>query len=251
MSKLKVAILEDNTQFLKALEEDLIETNLVEVCVRATNSEEFLEKVNSTNIEALILDIDLIGDSMNGLGIATNLQLPVLFVSGKTLEFYQGIEELNMNSSIPVEHITKPITSTKLGKILPKFISAIQALNKAQFVYLNFTDSKRNKIDIDTIVCIESETGSSGRSNNKKIYFTNRKPETLFNFSFSKMEELGLERTKFLMPHQSYRFTERGYIRYKDNHEIELQVCNSEGKQEIKTIPVSENYRKDIRHLMK
>lgn len=251
MSKLKVAILEDNALFLKDLEEDLTETNLVEVCVRANNSSEFLEKVNSTNIEALILDIDLVGDSMNGLGIATRLQLPVLFVSGKTHEFYQGIEELNMNSSIPVEHITKPITSSKLGKILPKFISAIQALNKAQYVYLDFADNGRNKIDIDTIVCIESETGSSGRSNNKKIYFTNRKPEILYNFSFTKMEDLGFNGTKFLKTHKSFRFNEEKYIRYTDNHEIELQVCNSEGKQEIKTIPVSENYRKDIRHLMK
>lgn len=249
MTKLKVAILEDNPSFLKALEEDLTETKLVEVCVRATNSNEFLEKVNSTNIDALVLDIDLAGDSMNGLSVASHLKLPVLFVSGKTRDFVNGIEDINTNPEIPVEHITKPFTQKKLENILGKFVLQVQAIKKARYVYLDFADSKRNKIDIDTIVCIESEPGTSGRSNNKKIYFTNRTPETLYNFSFNKMEDAGLEQTKFLIPHQSYRFNEAKYIRYTDSHEVEVQVFSSKGKLEVKKIPVSENYRKNIRRL--
>ncbi len=246
MSKLKVAILEDSPMLLKSLEDDLEETQLVEVVVRATNSTEFLEKTNSTKPEALILDIDLLGDSMNGIDIANKLKLPVLFVSGKTKEFNLGIENLDMDTTNPVFRITKPITLSKLKMILPKLISAINAINKAQFVRLDFNDSKRNKIAIDTIVFIETETGNSGASNNKRIYFTDRKPETVIDFSFSKMEEKGFDKCKFIITHKSYRLNIDKCLKYNNDHIISVEVMNENGKLEIKKIPVSENYRKSI-----
>jgi DNA-binding LytR/AlgR family response regulator len=252
MSKLKVAILEDSPMLLKSLEEDLAETQLVEVVVRATNSTEFLEKINTTKADALVLDIDLGGDSMTGLDIATNLKLPVLFVSGKTRDFYQGIEELNINSTIPVEHISKPITLDKLKKILPKFINEINAINRAKFIRLDFSDSKQNKIAIDTIVFIETETGNSGASNNKRIYFTDRNPETLFNFSLTKMEDKGFDKTQFIQIRSSHRVNADKIIRYNNStHEIEVEVFKSIGKTEIKKLPVSENFRKDVSRFKK
>jgi DNA-binding LytR/AlgR family response regulator len=252
MSKLKVAILEDSPMLLKSLEEDLEETQLVEVIVRATNSTEFLEKINATKADALVLDIDLGGDSMTGLDIATNLKLPVLFVSGKTRDFYQGIEELNINSTIPVEHISKPITLDKLKKILPKFINEINAINRAKFIRLDFSDSKQNRIAIDTIVFIETETGNSGASNNKRIYFTDRNPETLFNFSLTKMEDKGFDKTQFIQIRSSHRVNADKIIRYNNStHEIEVEVFKSIGKTEIKKLPVSENFRKDVSRFKK
>lgn len=252
MSKLKVAILEDNPLLLKSLEEDLTETHLVDVAVSATNSTEFLNKINSTIVDALVLDIDLSGDSMTGLDIATKLKLPVLFVSGKTRDFYQGIEELNINSPIPVEHISKPITLEKLRKILPKFINEINAINLAKFIRLDFSDSKQNKIATDTIVFIETDTGNSGASNNKRIYFTNRKPEILFNFSLTKMEEKGFDRTQFIQIRSSHRVNIDKILKYNNyTHEIEVEVFNSNGKPEIKKLPVSENFRKDVSRFKK
>lgn len=252
MSKLKVAILEDSPMLLKSLEEDLTETQLVEVIVRATNSKEFLERINTTKADALVLDIDLGGDSMTGLDIATNLKLPVLFVSGKTRDFYQGIEELNINSTIPVEHISKPITFDKLKKILPKFINEINAINRAKFIRLDFSDSKQNRIAIDTIVFIETETGNSGASNNKRIYFTDRNPETLFNFSLTKMEDKGFDKTQFIQIRSSHRVNADKIIRYNNStHEIEVEVFKSIGKTEIKKLPVSENFRKDVSRFKK
>lgn len=252
MSKLKVAILEDNQMLLKSLEEDLEETQLVDVIVIATNSKEFFEKLKSHKVDALILDIDLAGDSMNGLDIANLLKLPVLFVSGKTIEFNSGIEELNLNLSIPVEHITKPITSSKLSKILPKFINEIKSINLAKFVRLDFKDRKQNKIPIDTIVYIETETGNSGASNNKRIYFTDRNHETLFNFSLSKMDELGFDKTQFIQIRSSHRVNVDKILSYNNNsHEIEVEVFNSITKTEIKRLPVSENFRKDISRFKK
>lgn len=247
MIKLKVAILEDSLMLLKSLEEDLTETQLVEVIVSATNSTEFLEKINTTKADALVLDIDLVGDSLTGLDIATNLKLPVLFVSGKTRDFYQGIEELNINSTIPVEHISKPITLDKLKKILPKFINEIHAMNRAKYILLDCCGIKQNKIAIDTIVFIETETGNSGASNNKRIYFTDRNPETLFNFSLTKMEEKGFDKMQFIQIRSSHRVNADKILRYNNStHEIEVEVFKTIGKTEIKKLPVSENFRKDV-----
>ncbi len=247
MIKLKVAILEDSLMLLKSLEEDLTETQLVEVIVSATNSTEFLEKINTTKADALVLDIDLVGDSLTGLDIATNLKLPVLFVSGKTRDFYHGIEELNINSTIPVEHISKPITLDKLKKILPKFINEIHAMNRAKYILLDCCGIKQNKIAIDTIVFIETETGNSGASNNKRIYFTDRNPETLFNFSLTKMEEKGFDKTQFIQIRSSHRVNADKILRYNNStHDIEVEVFKTIGKTEIKKLPVSENFRKDV-----
>jgi len=252
MNKLKVAILEDSPMLLKSLEEDLEETQLVEIIVRATNSTEFLDKLNSTKADALVLDIDLGGDSMSGLDIATTLKLPVLFVSGKTRDFYQGIEELNINSPIPVEHISKPITLDKLKKILPKFINEINAINRAKYIRLDFSNSKLNNIALDSIVFLETDTGNSGASNNKKIYFTNRNSETLFNFSFSKMEDKGFEKTQFIQIRGSHRVNVDKILRYNNStHEIDVEVFKAIGKSEVKKLQVSESFRKYISRFKK
>jgi len=247
MSLIKVAILEDSPLLLKSLEEDLNETNLVEVVVSATKSSDFLEKVKVNQIEALVMDIDLGGDNMNGLDIANKLKLPVLFVSGKTIEFTHSIEELNMNLPIPVQHISKPITVEKLKRILPKFLNEISAFNRTRFIYLDFSDRKRNRIAIDTIVFLETDTGNSGASNNKRIYFTDRKPETLYNFSLTKMEDKGFDKTQFIQIRSSHRVNVDKILRYNNiTHEIEVEVFESNGKTVIKNLPVSENFRKDV-----
>ena len=251
MEKLKVAILEDSPMMLKSLEVDLEKTQLVEVIISATNSTDFLEKINAAKADALILDIDLVGDSMSGLDIANKLKLPVLFVSGKTIEFNHGIEELNMNSSIPVQHISKPITLDKLKKILPKFINEINTINRAKFIRLDFSESKRNKIEIDTIVYIETETGNSGASNNKRIYFTDNKPETLNNFSFVDMEKLGFDSKIFIQPHKSFRVNISKVKCYNNEHTLDVEIKNDLKKNEVKKIPVSENYRKQTLESLK
>ncbi len=244
MNKIKVAILEDSERLLNDLKRDLDESGLVEVVVKATNSKELLEKVKVTHIDAVILDIDLGSDSMTGIDVANHLKLPVLFVSGKTKEFLDGIENLNLSFSSAVEHVSKPITEDKLKKILSKFLNAVKLEHESKFVRLDFGDSKHNKISIDSIVCLESDTGKSGESNNKVIYFTNRKPETLFNFSFSKAGDILLGNS-LITPHRSYRVNPDKIKSYnaKSQH-LEVDVFNSLGETEPKKIPVSENFRK-------
>jgi len=242
--KLKVAVLEDSKTLLKDLIQILDETRLVDVVAWATNSDEFIEKVKVTSPEALILDIDLSGDNMSGLDIAGKLKLPVLFVSGKIGDFYKNIEDLNLDSKAVIEHISKPITAEKLGKILQKFIDQINALNRMQFVYLDFPDSKRNKIAVDTIVYLGTDKNKGSESNNKEIYFSNRKSEILIDFSFTKMAEKGFGKNTFITIHKSFRVNVNRILSYKKHtHEIEVSVFTASGTSEIKLLPVSANYR--------
>jgi FixJ family two-component response regulator len=248
MAKLKIAALEDNRDLLKELKQNLEDTGLVEVIAWARTSEEFLEKVDLAKPEALVLDIDLAGDSMSGLDIASRLKLPVLFVSGKTRDFYTDIEELNMMShNVTVEHISKPITPEKLKKILPKFINEIRTMNQAQYVHLDFGDTRRNKISVDSIVCLYTDKDNGADSNNKLIYFTDRQHEVLVDFSFSKMELHGFSKNQFITIHKSFRVNADKILRYHAaTHEVEVAVYKSPGKTDTKLLPVSENYRNDV-----
>ncbi len=248
MKKLKVAVLEDNMELLKDLIENLKETNQVEVTLFATNSSDFLEKIKSNPVEALILDIDLAGDSMSGIDVANKLKLPVLFISGKSRDFIDRIEDLNLNHDFPIESIMKPTSQDKLNKILIKFISRINQAEKSAFVYLTFKGNRREKIDFNTIVYLESETGGSGESNNKKIYFTNRIPETLIDFAFRKMHEKGFDENVFKTPNRSYRVNVNKINSYNPDHTLDLEVVfDSNGRTIIKHIPVSESFRSEFR----
>jgi len=249
---LKVAILEDSKILLKDLKQMLDKSGLVDVVVYALNSEEFFNKLRLQSPDALILDIDLDGDSMSGLDIASKLKLPTLFISGKIGDYFKNIEDLNIDSEAVVSHISKPITEEKLGKTLHKFIKEVNAMSKTQFVYLDFSRSKRNKIAIDTIVYLGTDKNKGAQSNNKEIYFSNRKPEILIDFSFTKMDEKGLNNNIFIKTHKSFRVNKERIERYlKETHEIEVIIHNESGKDEQKQLPVSDNYRTNIRYLPK
>jgi len=252
MTKIKVAILEDSKFLLKELKQDLDRTQLVNVVAWALNSNDFLEKIQSKSVEALILDIDISGDSMTGIDIANKLSLPVLFVSGKTKDFFERIEDLNLNSDKIIEHISKPITIEKLNKILPKFIAQIDAVNSTKFVFLNLKDieseenTKRVKIQISDIVYIGTDKNMGAKSNNKVIYFSNRRPALLIDFSFTKMEEIGLSLNRFIITHKSYRVNENKIEEYDmTDHAIKVKIYN---EPKLIKIPVSENYRRNIQN---
>lgn len=251
MNQLKVALLEDNKDQLKDRKINLEENGLAKVVVWSTNSSDFIEKVNNEKPDALLLDIDLGNDSMTGLDVAYKLKLPVMFVSGHNAKNLKDIESLQREFDFPVEHITKPFTDKDFIKTATRFLKEVNEQLKAAFIYLDFKDSKKNKIATDSIVYLESETGNSGASNNKRIYFTNRKPETLFDFSFSKMESQGFDNNLFVQTHKSFRVNAEKIKRYNNNHTVDVEVMNENGKKEVKQIPVSENYQKPIKSLLR
>lgn len=247
MNKLKVAILEDNKEQLKDRKLNLEENGLADVIVWSTNSSEFIELANQKKPDALLVDIDLGNDNITGLEVAFKLKLPVMFVSGHNAKHLKDIEKLQREFEFPVEHITKPFTEKDFIKTATIFLKEVSEQLKAAFIYLDFNNSKRNKIPVNTIVFLESETGKSGESNNKKIYFTNRPPEVLIDFSFSKMENYGFDPKIFIKTHRSYRVNAKKIDCYNNSHKVTVEYMNHNGKMEIKEIPVSLNYQRGIK----
>lgn len=146
MQKLKFGILEDDQRVGNSIKTNLEKTGLVEVVLIETTSKSFLDKINTTELDAVCLDIDLDGDSMSGLDVASLVNLPVIFTTGKTKDYISGIEEINFSKPTPVEHITKPITQEKLSKILPKLINEIKANQNSNYVFLDFVKKKQVRI---------------------------------------------------------------------------------------------------------
>lgn len=248
---LRLAILEDNDLLREELHWMVEDQKLGTILVSSGSSEEFIRKIRSTDVDVLILDIELLGDSLTGIDVANKLKLPVIFASGKARDYLEKMEEYNLNHDVPVEYITKPITSDKLKKIVTKMQIEVSNTSKSNYVYLDFKEDKKVKIPLNTIVFIETDI--DGRlSNNKKMYFTNRKPEILVDFSFSKMHEFGLTPELFIVPSKAYRVNlEKVQSISKDNHiEVEVQI-NGNGKKETKYIPVSESYRSNIKNSLK
>jgi len=245
MNKLKVAILEDNKDQLKDRKLNLEESGLANVVVWATNSSEFFEKVNQEKPDALLLDIELgNNDSMSGLDVAYKLKLPVMFVSGYNAANLTKIENLNREFDFTVEHITKPFTDAEFIKTATRFLREVGEQLLSSFVYLDFKDTKRNKIAVDSIVYLCTDKANGSESNNKLIYFTDKKPEILIDFSFSKMELFGFNKNKFLTVHRSFIVNEKHIKSYKKStHEIEVEFYNSAGKPERKLLRVSENFK--------
>lgn len=252
MSLFKVAILEDNPHLLKDLKRDLEETSLVDVVIWATGSEEFLQKIEAIKVDALMLDIDLSGESITGLDIANKLKLPVLFISGKTKDFFDRIENHNLDSDVHVDSITKPITSEKLNKILPKFIQIVSSQANTRTIVLDTAETKACKIELNDVAFICTDKTFGSESNNKRIYFRHKRPETLIDFSFVKMENLGFPSNMFIKSHGSYRVNVNVVQSYdKTQHVLKVNAMNEKGRTECFDIPVSENYRKDIRVKLK
>lgn len=251
MSLFKVALLEDNPHLLKDLKRDLEETKLVKVVVWATNSEEFLDKIIKEHVDALMLDIDLTGDSMTGLDIANKINLPVLFISGKTKEFIDRIENHNLNTKVHVDAISKPITPEKLSKILPKFIEIVKTQIKYNYILLNTLHNKGYKVEINDIVFICTDKSYGSSSNNKRIFFKNRLPDTLIDFSFVKMDNIGFPLDLFITTHGSYRVNKKHVNSYNPNdHKINVDAMDETGVVKNFKIPVSENHIKNVHRSM-
>ena len=192
MHQYKVALLEDNKKQLEKLESYLTKIPNVELVLVSTSSDDFFEQLKNKHIEILLADLDLGNDSMTGMEVAQELKIPVFFASINTADYVENMEHLKRDAEICIDHITKPFTEEQFIKSFKRFLREVDFFSNSQYVYLDFNKTKRNKILIDDIVylCADKELGSI--FNNKQIYFTNRTPENLIDFSFSKMEEKGL-----------------------------------------------------------
>ncbi len=203
--KLRVALLEDSQLLLKDHVQKIKKHDLAEVRIKSTNAEDFLNKFEEKKnyIDALVLDIDLIGESLNGIDIAKQLDLPVLFITGKTRDFIGQIEELRIYNEEPIEFLTKPVSDDKLIRIFEKFEQQIKYTQKSTYLELPFKDTYTHKIEQKNIVLIRSKEGAE---NNEKEVITTKddKPLEVSNKSMKEFFTSGLSKDQFEKVSQSF-----------------------------------------------
>lgn len=244
MSKIKIAILEDNKLLLKDLKKDFEATGLVEVVAGATNSIDFIEKVKTEKPDAIAVDIELPGDTMNGVDVANMLKLPTLWVSGNTRDYIDRIVELNAESdAVITELLNKPITESKIRGILPKFVDRVLDKKRKSIVQLKILGEGTVMIEINSIVYLTTEGESSG---NCVIYFNDRTPGTLINYPLKKVEEWDTE-TFFLKISGSERVNKKGVTRFLPPAELEVHFIDKAGKEAKKRLHISEGFQPDVR----
>ncbi|MBQ0909757.1 response regulator [Flavobacterium sp. F-328] len=252
MSKFKAALLDDNKEQLKLNQLVLESISSFEVVASCSSAKVFLKEIKISQPEILFLDLNL-GDSyMTGMEVAFQLKLPVMFVSSNTSQYIKEIESLKRDYDICVDHITKPFTEQEFIKTAQRFLKEIELFKKEEFIHLDFGATKRNKIAINSIVYLSADKNNGSESNNKLIHFTNRKPENLIDFSFSKMEEKGLLKSQFITIHKSFRVNKQHIKNYhKKNESVEVDVFSLGGKLESKFLQVSENYQSSVKEYKK
>ena len=237
MKKLNVAVLEDSPTLLKDLIENIKHLGLAKVLAHATNTDDFIAKVKQNpNIDALILDIDIIGDSMNGIDVANSIQLPTLFISGKTKDYINGIEDLRIYNEQPIEFLTKPVKDERLKKVFEKFERQIKNFEKEVFIVLKLANGFEEKVKQQDIIYIESIPNST--SNNKLIFLdTHEEPIEVSKTSMNDFFDKGLSKENFEKTHQSYiinksflnlRNIKRGDQKYKFKYFVNENEVNSE-----------------------
>jgi len=203
--KLRLAILEDSALLLNDLRSTLEDNHLGEVVVCAQRSDDFLSQMQKkiNNVDALILDITLEGDPMNGIDVANRFNLPILFITSHTKEYIFQIESLKIDKDMPIEFLTKPLNTEKLINLFGKFEKSIQAFKKHNKLNLKVMHQRNGEIEQNNIMFIKSIDGSE--SNNKMIQlFNDEIPLEVSRISLGKFFELGLSEEMFVQTSQSY-----------------------------------------------
>lgn len=248
--KWKVGLLEDNQAMLKDLKSIVETLDTVQVVCYATNSSEFISKVESTQPQILLLDIDLVNDSMTGLDIAKLLKLPVIFVSGKNAEHLRTIENLKFDYLFKVDFISKPYNDDHLKKLLQQFILDLKNQSTNETLVLKF-NGESHRIPIKDIAFFRTEKIAKSNSNNKVVYFTNNTPQTIVDYSYSNTIDVHLEDI-FIKCEKGIRVNLQSHPTFvKEKKQIAIQAINRDHQLETFFLPVSETYQSSVRNKLK
>jgi DNA-binding LytR/AlgR family response regulator len=170
MRKLKVAILEDDIRLLLDLAYMVKDLNLADIVVKSKSSDDFINQVELQKPDVLFLDIDLNGDSMNGVDVCNRLNLPTLFISGKTKEYLHEIEEIKIYNNHPIDFLLKPVREEKLKLVFGKFLKMIAIQNgenthkvNPEFLVVKTREANKHSIKIDSIAYLDTKTDDGNR----------------------------------------------------------------------------------------
>jgi DNA-binding LytR/AlgR family response regulator len=250
--KLKLALLEDNSLLLKDLKYQIEENNLAEILISSSKSNEFMEKMETQLPDALVLDIDLIGDSMSGLDVANYFKdIPILFITGNTRQYIDQIETLKINKDVPVDFLTKPVVKEKLVRTFMKLEKNIRAYARIETLNIKLLDYfQPEPIKQDEIVYIRSDYTSN--SNNKKIQLTSNYDEcTVSRKSMNYFFENGLSKELFIQTSQSFIINKKYLRELKIKRDIvNYHISFSAGsKAKTELIEITEEYWRNIKRM--
>lgn len=204
--------LDDRVELLNELSEKLD----IEIAFTARTKKDFFEQYKSQpeKVDALILDIELVGAQQGGLEIAMKVKKPVLFISGYTRNYINSIEEVE-NSCPIVKHLTKPVSDSRFELGITNFCKDIR-LHKDKEYKIRLGDKVINVYDIVFI-----EQGEKG-SKCKTFYFANEKPVETNNFTFERIKEWNIPSQIFRKMSKQIvvneNFNDHNFFRYIDKN---------------------------------
>lgn len=246
MSRLRVAVLEDEPEKLKHLIGLLRDTQLVDVVAYSCLKDEFIQRVDATRPEALVLDIDLNGEPDGGIEVAKSYSLPVIFISGHVAKHTAAIELLDANNArVPVTQLTKGSNEGVLKAKLEKFIYQINGARVHASIKLrDARKSETLEVTCDRIVFVTVDSDGA-KSNNKVVYFTDRKPITIADVTISRMEDVGFPPGRFVQISRDCAVN-RGRIESRTATAVKVTFMDRSGSIKVDLLDVGEAFRKRL-----
>jgi CheY-like chemotaxis protein len=253
MSKLRIAVLEDDAETLAQLHRWLKSIDTVEVVTGTEDATKFRERVRAKAPDALLLDIEILGDCYAGLTIAREFALPVLFISGRTREDLLEIERIQrLKEHLPVEHLTKPYDEVDLRHAVNKLVRLIDATREPSTVNLRLQTRERLQVRLEEVVSIESPEEDAHGHNDRIVYFTERRPVIVPKLSmtdaaleaegFPKGAMLRISKTACVNPQRITRWSRAS---------VRVQCMLKEGKRGERILDVGAAYAADLEARMK
>ena len=224
----KVAILDDDRDLLKDTVDRLKEFKEIEVVVFDTKSASFIKKVQTNEVDFLILDIDLRDDSKSGIDVARILKLPVLFLSGKTKDYLEPIKDLELHNEIPIDFILKG-SSSNFEKGIKKYLNEFESYLKSAFILIKIKNEGTIRIDVSKIAVITTDKQHGAGSGNKVLYFVDRKAAEVADINFSDLKSKGINPSSFIQIHKSILINKSHVLAFK-NRKFLIKHLNFEGK---------------------
>ena len=242
MTPLRVAVLEDSQVFLNELVDNLRRTDLVDVIFYEKASEPFIKLVREKQPEALLLDIHLKDENIDGVQIAAILKLPVLFLSAERRNYLESIDNLKLLGTFPVEEIGKTPDTDKLKSILKVFIPRVREYQKRIRVKIKPKGEDEIYINPSDVMFIETIK----ESGNHQFNFVSRKPITVADRSFDIFKENGFPQDKFYRFGKSYLFNISS-TNYVDGY-LKTTYINTLGNKDTLEVSVPPNKNKEVKN---
>jgi CheY-like chemotaxis protein len=262
MSRLKVAILEDDREALDRLDRMLNAIGSVQVVVKTDKVDVLYERIRTRAPDALLLDIEINSDEEAGLKIAERAKLPVLFISGRTDKDIRRIEQIQRaRLLLPVEHLSKPYIELDLKQALERFILLIEAMSKPNLVWLPNPKREKEQFRLAEIVMIRvpgsdkhkdmrsSEENKLADGNNREVVFTERKPFIAANLTLERLSDYGFAEDS-LVPISRGIYVNPDRVIRSDGSVIEVEYMGAQGLRERVTLKVTEGHAKALKARM-